>query len=110
MMRSANRTMARRAVAVASRGASRALSVAPGRPCGGTLGGVDSGPAHCNRRGTRHFNFASSQYASCFDDIPTPDVPKLRKDAVDYLDSFDTQSWYEDPVSSLLSILRSHMM
>lgn len=49
---------------------------------------------------TRQFNFASSQYASCFDEIPTPDVVKLRKDAVKYLDSFDKQSWYDDPVRS----------
>ncbi|KAL9182185.1 hypothetical protein ACHAXT_012837 [Thalassiosira profunda] len=103
MMRSANRTMARRALAVASRGASRALSVAPCMPRGGILGGVGSEPAHCNGRGTRNFNFASSQYASCFDDIPTPDVPKLRKDAVEYLDSFDKQSWYDDPVCSILN-------
>ena len=46
----------------------------------------------------RRFNFASSQYASCFTEIPTPDVDKLRKDAVDYLDNFDKQTWYDDPV------------
>jgi len=52
---------------------------------------------------TRQYNFASSQYASCFEDIPTPDVVKLRKDAVEYLDSFDKQSWYDDPVCSILN-------
>ena len=46
----------------------------------------------------RQFNFASSQYASCFTEIPTPDVDKLRKDAVEYLDKFDKQTWYDDPV------------
>ena len=46
----------------------------------------------------RRFNFASSQYASCFTEIPTPDVDKLRKDAVEYLDKFDKQTWYDDPV------------
>eukprot|EP00581_Thalassiosira_minuscula_P008497 CAMPEP_0183706686 /NCGR_PEP_ID=MMETSP0737-20130205/3445_1 /TAXON_ID=385413 /ORGANISM="Thalassiosira miniscula, Strain CCMP1093" /LENGTH=808 /DNA_ID=CAMNT_0025934161 /DNA_START=81 /DNA_END=2507 /DNA_ORIENTATION=- len=51
----------------------------------------------------RQFNFASSQYASCFEDIPTPDVAKLRKDAISYLDAFDKQSWYDDPVCSILN-------
>jgi len=51
----------------------------------------------------RQFNFASSQYASCFDEIPTPNVDKLRKDAVAYLDSFDRKSWYDDPVCSILN-------
>ena len=52
-----------------------------------------------NSIATRNFNFASSQYASCFQDIPTPDVAKLRRDALEYLDSFDKQVWYDDPVS-----------
>ena len=46
----------------------------------------------------RQFNFASSQYAACFTEIPTPDVDKLREDAVEYLDKFDKQTWYDDPV------------
>lgn len=46
----------------------------------------------------RKFNFASSQYASCFKDLPKPDVAKLRKDAMEYLDSFDGKTWYDDPV------------
>ncbi|KAL3761781.1 hypothetical protein ACHAWU_001297 [Discostella pseudostelligera] len=51
----------------------------------------------------RQYNFASTQYASCFTDIPTADAEKLRKDAVSYLDSFDKQSWYNDPVCSILN-------
>lgn len=47
----------------------------------------------------RQFNFASSQYASCFADIPTPDVAKFRQDAIAYLDGFDGKKWYDDPVS-----------
>lgn len=47
----------------------------------------------------RQFNFASSQYASCFAEIPTPNVDKFRKDAMEYLDRFDGKSWYDDPVS-----------
>ena len=48
---------------------------------------------------SRQYNFASTPYASCFQDIPTADGEKLRKEAVSYLDSFDKQSWYTDPVS-----------
>ena len=56
--------------------------------------------AHRHRRS---FNFASTQYAACFDDIPTPNVDKLRKDAVDYLDTFNHQLWYDEPVCSILN-------
>jgi hypothetical protein len=48
----------------------------------------------------RQFNFASSQYASCFDDIPKPNVDKLKRDAMEYLDGFDAKTWYDDPVSA----------
>jgi hypothetical protein len=47
---------------------------------------------------TVSFHFASSEYAACFQDLPVPDIPKLRKSAVDYIDSFDAQTWYNDPV------------
>lgn len=47
---------------------------------------------------TRQFNFASSQYASCFTEIPTPNVYKFRKDAIEYLERFDGKKWYDDPV------------
>ena len=50
----------------------------------------------------RSFNFASTQYASCFQDIPTANVNKLRKDALEYLDTFDHNLWYDDPVCSIL--------
>jgi hypothetical protein len=45
------------------------------------------------------FHFASSEYAKCFQGLPTPDVPKLRKSAIAYVDSFDKDLWYNDPVS-----------
>eukprot|EP00934_Nitzschia_sp_Nitz4_P008922 Nitzschia sp. Nitz4//scaffold85_size83877//30632//32860//NITZ4_005225-RA/size83877-augustus-gene-0.149-mRNA-1//1//CDS//3329559125//8912//frame0 len=48
------------------------------------------------------FHFASSEYASCFQNLPVPDVPKIRKSAIDYIDNFDAQSWYTDPIVSLL--------
>ena len=47
----------------------------------------------------RRYNFASRRYAECFSDRPVPDVPKLRDDALAYLDGFDPRSWYDDPVS-----------
>jgi len=67
---------------------------------------VDNAESFGNRvkKGSvRKFNFASSQYASCFKDLPKPDVAKLRKDAVEYLDSFDGKSWYDDPICSILN-------
>ncbi|KAL7536023.1 hypothetical protein ACHAXR_006864 [Thalassiosira sp. AJA248-18] len=120
MMRNQTRMMARRAVVA------RALDFVPrcssslGSPAralsaGRILGGIKKSNINCcvsssslgantsQKIMTRQFNFASSQYASCFDEIPTPDVDKLRKDAVDYLDSFDKQSWYDDPVCSILN-------
>jgi hypothetical protein len=45
------------------------------------------------------FHFASSEYAKCFQGLPTPDVPKLRSSATKYLDAFDKESWFKDPVS-----------
>lgn len=51
------------------------------------------------------FHFASIEYANCFRDLPTPDIPKLKQSAIDYLESVDQQSWYEDPVSHGLVVL-----
>ena len=48
------------------------------------------------------FHFGSSDYAKAFQDLPTPDVPALKEAALKYLDNFDGQLWYEDPVSSFL--------
>jgi hypothetical protein len=46
------------------------------------------------------FHFASSEYAASFADLPTPDTKAIRTSAVQYLDAFDPQSWYNDPVRS----------
>jgi hypothetical protein len=53
---------------------------------------------------TMSFHFASSDYAKSFQGLPTPDIPKLKKSAMDYLDKFDKQSWYTDPVSVSLFV------
>lgn len=49
------------------------------------------------------FHFASSDYAASFQGVPVPDIPKIRQSAVEYLDQFDPQSWYDDPIVSLLN-------
>lgn len=49
------------------------------------------------------FHFASSEYTSCFTDLPQPDVPAIRKSAIDYVNSFDEQTWYNDPVCAFFS-------
>ena len=59
------------------------------------------------------FHFGTKEYTFCFLDLPQPDTHLLRTNALQYLDSFDPQLWYDDPVSprTLLSVLiysRSH--
>ena len=46
----------------------------------------------------KSFHFASSEYAKCFRDQPEPDVDMLKQSAVDFLDTFDKELWYKDPV------------
>jgi hypothetical protein len=46
----------------------------------------------------KSFHFASSEYAKCFRDQPEPDVTMLKQSALDFLDTFDKESWYKDPV------------
>jgi hypothetical protein len=48
-------------------------------------------------------NFGSTDYAACLTDLPKPDVPALRKGALEYLDSFDPQLWYDDPITTILN-------
>ena len=45
------------------------------------------------------FHFASSEYERCFQDLPKPDVAFLKESSVAFLDAFDQQGWYDDPVS-----------
>ena len=46
------------------------------------------------------FHFASSEYAASFGDLPVPDTKAIRASAIQYLDAFDPQSWFHDPVRS----------
>ncbi|KAL3817378.1 hypothetical protein ACHAXA_005013 [Cyclostephanos tholiformis] len=50
----------------------------------------------------RSYNFASSDYAACFDGVPDVDKERLREDALSYLENFDGRKWYDEPVCSIL--------
>lgn len=45
------------------------------------------------------FHFGTTEYAACFNNLPTPDPARLRENALYYLDSFSPQLWYDSPVS-----------
>jgi hypothetical protein len=66
-------------------------------------------PIPCHRHrypSTMSFHFASTEYAKCFQDLPIPDVGYLKKSAIDYLDNtFDEESWYNDPVRLAILLL-----
>ena len=51
------------------------------------------------------FHFGSSDYAKAFQNLPTPDVPALKESALKYLDNFNEQSWYDDPVRTYVSVV-----
>ena len=46
----------------------------------------------------RHFHFASHDYMRTFRDLPKPDIEAIRNSSKVYLQSFDPQLWYDDPV------------
>jgi hypothetical protein len=48
--------------------------------------------------GERTFHFASNDYTKCFYNLPQPDMDALRNSSRVYLQSFDPQTWYNDPV------------
>ena len=45
------------------------------------------------------FHFASQDYVQCFFGLPNPDAGHLRQQSLEYLETFDPQTWYQDPVS-----------
>jgi hypothetical protein len=49
------------------------------------------------------FHFASTEYASCFANLPSTDPEALRHEALRYLqDDFDPRIWHDDPIVSLV--------
>jgi hypothetical protein len=56
-----------------------------------------------NKTKRASFHFASSEYAACFQNLPTPDTSILHSDTIDYLSSFDRQEWFQSPIVSLLN-------
>jgi hypothetical protein len=50
----------------------------------------------------RAYNFGSPAYNACFAGQPSPDGARLRADALTYLEGFDPQAWYDDPVASVV--------
>jgi len=51
----------------------------------------------------RSYNFASTQYVSCFGEHPAVDTSTLRANTLLYLAAFDTSSWYNDPVKTFVN-------
>ena len=47
------------------------------------------------------FHFASSEYDRCFQDLPKPNVGFLKDSSIAFLDGFDKELWYKDPVSKI---------
>jgi len=51
----------------------------------------------------RHeYDFASAAYTACFGDLPVPDTAALRRQTLEYLAAFDEQTWYDDPVTTMI--------
>lgn len=56
----------------------------------------------CHQLTTSSFNFGSPTYAACFTNLPVADVQALRRAALDYLEKFDRQEWYDNPMVTIL--------
>ena len=66
------------------------------------LPGAFLSPASTTRTTRMSFHFASSEYAKCFRGMPKPNVGMLKESAVNFLDNFDEESWYRDPVRDIM--------
>eukprot|EP00040_Diaphanoeca_grandis_P031008 m.184694 g.184694 ORF g.184694 m.184694 type:complete len:736 (+) comp32203_c1_seq1:199-2406(+) len=52
----------------------------------------------------RDYNFASSRYVECFGNLPSTDhMDVVRADTISYMQSFDQQSWFNDPVCTIVN-------
>lgn len=56
-------------------------------------------------RGTRSYQFASTEYNDCFGNVPIVDVKKLRMSAIDALKRHEENDklWYDDPVVTIVN-------
>jgi len=59
--------------------------------------------AALNRRLARQYNFASSKYVSCFGNLQYLDREDLRKQALEFLNKFDKQAWFDNPMHTILN-------
>jgi hypothetical protein len=51
----------------------------------------------------RTYNFASTEYHEAIANLPTVNADKLRSDAIEFVDKFNPQKWYEDPVCTYVN-------
>lgn len=58
---------------------------------------------NCTRVLTRSYNFASTSYNQCFGNWDTVDMDVIRKNSIDYLNNFDHQSWFDDPICTIIN-------
>jgi len=56
----------------------------------------------------RTFHFASSEYNATFQGLPGVNTDVLRSQALAYLDSFDKQVWYDEPVREMDRLSREY--
>jgi hypothetical protein len=53
--------------------------------------------------GLRSFHFGTKEYSACFHGLPVVDTQRLRDSTISYLDSFDAELWYTDPIATLVN-------
>eukprot|EP00300_Choanocystis_sp_HF-7_P003533 c126_g1_i1.p1 GENE.c126_g1_i1~~c126_g1_i1.p1 ORF type:complete len:722 (+),score=141.26 c126_g1_i1:32-2167(+) len=61
--------------------------------------------SHLRAPATRHarlFNFASKKFVQALTPIPKPDAQKIRAQAVEAAAAFQSQTWYDDPICSVV--------
>lgn len=47
-------------------------------------------------------DFGSPAYLSAFGNLPVPDTPLLRQQALEYMGRFDAQRWHDEPVTTMM--------
>jgi hypothetical protein len=51
----------------------------------------------------RNYSFATAEYNSAFGSLPEHDTEGLRRETLKYLDSFDAQRWFDDPIQTIIN-------